>query len=712
MYTAKIFNPHGAINSSSQLTISKNSTCVPEQNDQFNDARRPQWSDEKVSPVTTKHKIKDHKPDVKVPIPRKFKFEPSKSLYQSDYESDIDGGEPLKVKWRAYSSDSENVQQPKYRKVKPNLTAQRSTKRKRRISPPCPHKWESHEDIDQMLKDLRDFQCKTSSSFSVLNKFVKHEPCNLDIQRKNLLANSTYISKYDTGKFDHLINSSNNMKEQRQICVTNDHVVGDLTEPQNVKAVKEKPEYVRVKEKIKFLEKKVEQQSSELSDSLSSRSGTPSIRPEDIPGAVRVLPSLSSPKQGKFDKRSLSSTGSNYYYSYCNNWITRSRHSTASGQEASGYDQFSSKRASSVPAEKTSSNNFEEVLAEYRGANNSSVMSQSFHSENSTSMAISMTANNTSSWISSATEHSTTDDTGKPKIEASESECEDNLVNYGQRRRLQSYDGYEADTDDTLTRKRKSVKDMATRFQNAENKCPSARPLRPKTCYYSQAGGASKERNVGNNIEPPEPLLYKSSQVYVDPPWILSQQENIKTSKESQENTLKTHSQTKLLRFNSQWVQDWSSEDQKVGKFEHSIPVFRPMKFVPGKIDSECNSSTMGSKMKNTKIKAVWVPSDSDVDEPSYRKVNYDQPKLEQLFNNVKSSLARDTKQLSRNQAGPVDPQTGLVFFKYDFDCAIGVMSPDAPGAEDTAESLISCMTEDQYPKVGSEVGRNVVISY
>ena len=46
---------------------------------------------------------------------------------------------------------------------------------------------------------------------------------------------------------------------------------------------------------------------------------------------------------------------------------------------------------------------------------------------------------------------------------------------------LPTMDGYEADTDDTLSRaKRRTVKDLAKSFQEAENACPSPLPLRPK----------------------------------------------------------------------------------------------------------------------------------------------------------------------------------------------------------------------------------------
>ena len=45
-------------------------------------------------------------------------------------------------------------------------------------------------------------------------------------------------------------------------------------------------------------------------------------------------------------------------------------------------------------------------------------------------------------------------------------------------------DGYEADTDDTLSRqKRRSVKDLAKSFQEAENACPSPQPFKPRPSF-------------------------------------------------------------------------------------------------------------------------------------------------------------------------------------------------------------------------------------
>ena len=71
-------------------------------------------------------------------------------MYHSDYESDWEGS--IKPKWRAYNSDTEH--DSVYRNVKPKLKDVK--KRERKPSPPCPHKWESHDDIEK-FKLFRNF---------------------------------------------------------------------------------------------------------------------------------------------------------------------------------------------------------------------------------------------------------------------------------------------------------------------------------------------------------------------------------------------------------------------------------------------------------------------------------------------------------------------------------------------------------------------------
>lgn len=70
-------------------------------------------------------------------VPRPSKFVPGE-MYHSDYDSDFDG--PIPVKWRAYASDTEDVNTLRYRKIRPNLRHVLSKPQKRPASPPCPHK--------------------------------------------------------------------------------------------------------------------------------------------------------------------------------------------------------------------------------------------------------------------------------------------------------------------------------------------------------------------------------------------------------------------------------------------------------------------------------------------------------------------------------------------------------------------------------------------
>ncbi len=102
----------------------------------------------------------------KVPKPSKFiKGE----MYHSDYESDLEG--PIPSRWRAYASDSEDTKLLVYRRVQPVLD-RRGPKKERKQSPPCPHVWESHEDIARLERDLKKTSdlykaelVKTSSSY-------------------------------------------------------------------------------------------------------------------------------------------------------------------------------------------------------------------------------------------------------------------------------------------------------------------------------------------------------------------------------------------------------------------------------------------------------------------------------------------------------------------------------------------------------------------
>merc|ERR1719507_191320 len=68
--------------------------------------------------------------------------------------SSIEAPRRLPRVWRPSQSDSEDVDEGfRYRKIRPELTQKKG--RQRKDSPPCPHEWESHEDIAKMQEMLR-----------------------------------------------------------------------------------------------------------------------------------------------------------------------------------------------------------------------------------------------------------------------------------------------------------------------------------------------------------------------------------------------------------------------------------------------------------------------------------------------------------------------------------------------------------------------------
>ena len=106
----------------------------------------------------------------KVPKPSKFT---KGEMYYSDYESDFEGN--IGVRWRGTQSDAEDVDSS-YRKVKPILSkgfSQQSLDRK--PSPPCPHQWESHEDIDILQEEIKNWNVLTRT----VNTHKSDEKVNL-----------------------------------------------------------------------------------------------------------------------------------------------------------------------------------------------------------------------------------------------------------------------------------------------------------------------------------------------------------------------------------------------------------------------------------------------------------------------------------------------------------------------------------------------------
>ena len=117
-------------------------------------------------PYEPEKHIEKQKYNGRVPKPSKFV---KGSMYSSDYESDLEGTIP--TKWRAYNSDTEDsCYITRYRKVRPKFIKQsEQVPPERKPSPPCPHKWESHDDIERLEAKLRQKKHNLQSEVKLLN---------------------------------------------------------------------------------------------------------------------------------------------------------------------------------------------------------------------------------------------------------------------------------------------------------------------------------------------------------------------------------------------------------------------------------------------------------------------------------------------------------------------------------------------------------------
>lgn len=293
------------------------------------------------------------KPDERVERPRRNNTKvckPSRfikgEMYHSDYESDFEGN--IGVKWRSAISDTEDMD-PAYRKVVPRLSRGFTEERsERKPSPPCPHQWESHEDIDkleQKLKTKRNFLStvkkydrkeevvtveqsvvtnNTSTSTTISTNNTEQEekereersgpeyysahsvvrsrsnincadtaPPPLPAKNKlNVLTPSASMRSVDSGSFsDETSLTASSLSTVQTVCSRSSH-------------------YMKVREKVVQLERKVEE--DYLKQALDSELG--SVRPDRIPGAVRVLPTPTPPgsrPESRSSSRKSSLTRSN-----------------------------------------------------------------------------------------------------------------------------------------------------------------------------------------------------------------------------------------------------------------------------------------------------------------------------------------------------------------------------------------------------------------
>ena len=207
---------------------------------------------------------------IRLPTPSKFQKRALQVEF-SDYESDwgmdsrlslssSGGSAKIQPKWRPYHSDTEDLgEPPKYRSVKPKL---KEVKKRRppppaveESSPPC--FWETHQDIENLQRELR----KNPKEFKSLQL--------LETSSKATVQKST--PSFSRIKAEKKRSSSATIRT----------------------------EFISVKEKAKLLQEMV----------TSSEMNLP-LNPEEIPGAVRVLPPASRSASADIFKLSSSSTAS------------------------------------------------------------------------------------------------------------------------------------------------------------------------------------------------------------------------------------------------------------------------------------------------------------------------------------------------------------------------------------------------------------------
>ena len=124
-----------------------------------------------------------------VPKPSKFI---KGSMYHSDYESDLECSIP--AKWRSYNSDTEEGSKVgRYRKVKLKLPKENEkSESERKPSPPCPHKWESHEDIEKLEEQLRNKR----SDFLEQVALLKSAKLSNTLEKKVTTTSSSESKRY------------------------------------------------------------------------------------------------------------------------------------------------------------------------------------------------------------------------------------------------------------------------------------------------------------------------------------------------------------------------------------------------------------------------------------------------------------------------------------------------------------------------------------
>lgn len=469
----------------------------------------------------------------KVPKPSKFcKGE----MYFSDYDSDWGDTSPIRAKWRPYHSDAEDLEPaPEFRSVKPYLKSGNAVRSVERCpSPPCPHQWESHEDVERLEKELRSRRhnnhvLNPSTRTSRIETSSVQQCSSLKIwssSSSSSCATSNMVTVLGAEKPLTTISPStlSNPQFNRQLAAsTSDDYACSTQSTLAVKRGSKTSEFVSVKEKAKLLEQQLENLEDESSEKGDhpSRSGS-AIKPEEIPGAVRVLPpAIRGCSTSRSASADLFGVTSPVPRSWQNSPMTlpRTIKTNEPLNRSSEWPSLDGRSKSiSVTVEKLQTRqNFQkqEEPSPFRDQKTTSLQHHSVEIRHSYSSDL--------GFFSMPDEEKDVPPTIELKaFRTNETSGERSKTPPLTAARKQ--DGYEADTDDTLSRCRKSVKDLAKSFNQAATQNGSSPRLFFQSGDESDKCG-SLQRNLGGSGQQPS---FIASPAYVPPKWALSNEQNKK----------------------------------------------------------------------------------------------------------------------------------------------------------------------------------------
>ena len=451
--------------------------------------------------------------------PSKFR---RSSIQHSDYDSDWEAS-PIPPKWRPCHSDTEeSTPTLRYRSVKPKLRAASvGHVEPRPASPPCPHQWESHEDIENLERSLRQrptmvqtLDRKRNSASSLLTR-------NVQVIQTNKITKTSVINN--------------------EVKMPSPAPRPSRCHSTPVGLERTKKEFVSVRKRAKLLEDiilnqpspplpSINPENNETMTNPKDHSSSPSeratpIKPEDIPGAVRVLPLPSSAIQGQEGTRGHRSASVdlnrsvNVGSSPSTISMTLPRASKSLAVQSYGVKElpFTASTASlgSSTIKTTTVRKFEEAITsrsrDGSGGWEDKRTSNVEHWEKNLSSSIESSTTRTSSSTASTLIQNKSNlgsPDEPPSIELTAYKCRPDGTSEAAAD-LKGNNGYEADTDDTLSRQRPEVI-LKTQPPPAP---PPAPPTPPKAMFKPKKFLPAQASDLSNSVWRPSQPKSTSNEI-------------------------------------------------------------------------------------------------------------------------------------------------------------------------------------------------------